>query len=139
MTTKIEQLGKDSDAIYAELREILLKKQQDYGPLNIALAPGGPLNGLRVRMFDKIQRLSHLVESNNDTPNYESLRDTLIDLANYAIIGILVQNGQWEGIPNATKNSSSERPTNSIPRRGFREESHELHQVVSPDSAMVRR
>jgi hypothetical protein len=36
----------------------------------------------------------------NDTPNYESIEDTLIDLANYAIIGILVQRGQWEGIPN---------------------------------------
>jgi hypothetical protein len=36
-----------------------------------------------------------------DTPNYESIEDTLIDLANYAIIGLLVQRGQWEGIPNA--------------------------------------
>jgi len=138
MTTKIEQLGKNADVIYAELREILLKKQGDYGPLNISLAPGGPLNGLRVRMFDKIQRLSHLVENNNDTPNYESLRDTLIDLANYAIIGILVQNGQWEGIPNAAKSSSSERPTDSVPRRGFSEESTELHQVVSAHSTVVR-
>ena len=97
----------DVDTILADLKSILLRKQEDYGPLNISLAPGGPYNGLRVRMFDKLQRFSHLVETNNDTPNFESLRDTFIDLANYAIIGILVQSGQWEGIPDA-KNSSTQ-------------------------------
>jgi len=96
----------DVDNILVELRSVLLKKQEDYGPLNISLAPGGPYNGLRVRMFDKLQRFSHLVETENDTPNYESLRDTFIDLANYAIIGILVQSGQWEGIPDAKSSST---------------------------------
>jgi len=90
----------DVDKILADLKSILLRKQEDYGPLNISLAPGGPYNGLRVRMFDKLQRFSHLVETGNDTPNFESLRDTFIDLANYAIIGILVQSGQWEGLPH---------------------------------------
>jgi len=110
----------DVDIILGELKSILLKKQQDYGPLNISLAPGGPYNGLRVRMFDKLQRFSHLVETNNDTPNYESLRDTFIDLANYAIIGILVQSGQWEGVPSA-KSSSTKRPADSISRSKGRE------------------
>ena len=85
-------------AIVYELLDILFKKHDDYGPMNIAGAPGGPMNGLRVRMYDKLARLSHL--GDNDTPNYESVEDTLIDLANYAIIGLLVQRGQWEGIPN---------------------------------------
>ena len=88
----------DVDVILNELAEILYKKHQDYGPMNIAGAPGGAMNGLRVRMYDKLARLSHL--GDNDTPNYESIEDTLIDLANYAIIGLLVQRGQWEGIPN---------------------------------------
>jgi len=90
----------DVDDILEELRTVLVRKQEDYGPLNISLAPGGPYNGLRVRMFDKLQRFSHLVDQDIDTPNYESLRDTFVDLANYAIIGILVQSGQWEGLPN---------------------------------------
>ena len=84
--------------IHNELATIMLKKHEDYGPMNIAGAPGGAMNGLRVRMYDKLARLSHL--GDNDTPNYESIEDTLIDLANYAIIGLLVQRGQWEGIPN---------------------------------------
>ena len=87
----------DVDVILNELRSIMMKKQADYGPLNIALAPGGPMNGLRVRMYDKLARLNNLADK-DATPNFESIEDTLIDLANYAIIGLLVQRGQWEGI-----------------------------------------
>lgn len=90
---------KDAEAILYELLNILYKKHEDYGPMNIAGAPGGAMNGLRVRMYDKLARLTHLADK-TDTPNYESIEDTLIDLANYAIIGLLVQRGQWEGIPN---------------------------------------
>ena len=89
----------DAKAITLQLLTILYRKHEDYGPMNIAGAPGGPMNGLNVRMYDKLARLSHLTET-GDTPNYESIEDTLIDLANYAIIGLLVQRGQWEGIPN---------------------------------------
>lgn len=89
----------DLTVILQELNEMMLNKHADYGPMNIAGAPGGPMNGLRVRMYDKLARLNNLVDSKN-TPNYESIEDTLLDLANYAIIGLLVQRGQWEGIPN---------------------------------------
>jgi len=98
----------DVDVILHELAKILYKKHEDYGPMNIAGAPGGPMNGLRVRMYDKLARLSHL--GDNDTPNYESVEDTLIDLANYAIIGLLVQRGQWEGIPNGKQNKAGSGP-----------------------------
>jgi hypothetical protein len=87
----------DAKEITNELLTILYKKHEDYGPMNIAGAPGGPMNGLRVRMYDKLARLSHLGDT--DTPNYESIEDTLIDLANYAIIGLLVQRGQWAQVP----------------------------------------
>jgi hypothetical protein len=87
------------ETILKELECVMLKKHEDYGPMNISGAPGGPMNGLRVRMYDKLARLNNLTDS-GDTPNYESIEDTLVDLANYAIIGLLVQRGQWEGIPN---------------------------------------
>jgi hypothetical protein len=79
---------------YNELATLLLKKHADYGPLNIALAPGGAINGLRVRMHDKLARVNHLVD-NNATPENESLEDSFKDLANYAIIGLMVLRGQW--------------------------------------------
>ena len=34
-------------------------KHKDYGPKNIAEAPGGALNGLRVRIHDKIARINN--------------------------------------------------------------------------------
>lgn len=77
------------------LAELLIKKQKDYGPKNISLAPGGPLNGLRVRMFDKLARINNLVET-GATPQNESLRDSFMDIANYAIIAMMVLDDQWE-------------------------------------------
>jgi hypothetical protein len=79
------------------LAELLIKKQKDYGPKNISLAPGGPLNGLRVRMFDKLSRINNLVET-GATPENESLRDSFLDIANYAIIAMMVLDKQWEGV-----------------------------------------
>ena len=111
----------DLELIMAQLEDIMLKKHADYGPMNISGAPGGAMNGLRVRMYDKLARLNNLVDT-GDTPNYESIEDTLIDLANYAIIGLLVQRGQWEGLPNSNgseteTSSSTQRPADSISKQ----------------------
>jgi hypothetical protein len=111
----------DLELIMAQLEDIMLKKHADYGPMNISGAPGGAMNGLRVRMYDKLARLNNLVDT-GDTPNYESIEDTLIDLANYAIIGLLVQRGQWEGLPNSNgseteTSNSTQRPANSISKQ----------------------
>jgi hypothetical protein len=73
---------------------LLISKHHDYGPLNIARSPGGPINGLRVRMWDKIARINHLVD-NNSAPQNESLRDSFMDLLNYSAIAIMVLDGNW--------------------------------------------
>jgi len=78
-----------------ELGNLLLSKHNDYGPKNISLSPGGPLNGLRVRMWDKLARINNLVDS-GATPEHESLEDSFKDMANYAIIGLLVLREQWD-------------------------------------------
>ena len=72
-----------------ELTELLISKHKDYGPKNISDAPGGALNGLRVRMHDKLARINNLVDS-GASPEHESLEDSFKDMANYAIIGLLV-------------------------------------------------
>lgn len=79
----------DARSVYEDLLDILISKQKDYGPDNIRLAPGGPLNGLRVRLYDKIARLSNLIDT-GATPENESLRDTFIDIANYGVIGVMI-------------------------------------------------
>ena len=79
---------------FQHAKSVLLQKQKDYGPKNIAQAPGGALNGLHVRMHDKMARINHLVDS-GATPENESLKDSFLDLANYAIIAMLVLDGEW--------------------------------------------
>ena len=77
-----------------EAGNLLLRKQMDYGPSNISKAPGGPLNGLRVRMHDKIARINNLIDKNFE-PQNESLRDSFIDLLNYSAIAIMVLENKW--------------------------------------------
>jgi hypothetical protein len=79
---------------FQHAKSVLLQKHKDYGPLNIALAPGGPINGLRVRMWDKMARINHLMETGAD-PQNESLKDSFLDLANYAIIAMMVLDDEW--------------------------------------------
>lgn len=81
--------------VFDELMSLLLKKHKDYGPKNIAEAPGGAINGLRVRMHDKLARINNLTDNNTRKPYYESLEDSFADMANYAIIGLLVLRGKW--------------------------------------------
>lgn len=101
MTSAFNVVGEVSDfesdmwETYQELGDLLLSKHQDYGPKNISDSPGGPLNGLRVRMHDKLARINNLVDTGG-TPQHESLEDSFKDMANYAIIGLLVLRGQWD-------------------------------------------
>lgn len=81
---------------FGELKILLLQKHFDYGPKNISESPGGPINGLRVRMWDKLARINNLVDKGIYSPQYESLEDSFKDLANYAIIGLLVLRQQWD-------------------------------------------
>lgn len=77
-----------------ELATLLISKQEDYGPGNVNNAHGGPMNGLLVRMGDKFERLKHLYATGS-TPNHEAIEDSFKDLANYAIIAMMVERGVW--------------------------------------------
>jgi hypothetical protein len=88
---------KDVTNKFIEANDLLIKKHKDYGPTNISNAPGGPLNGLRVRMHDKQARINHLIDNNLD-PKNESLRDSFLDLANYAIIALMVLDEEWPNV-----------------------------------------
>jgi len=86
---------------FDELMSLMLRKHQDYGSKNISDSPGGAINGLRVRMHDKLARINNLHGTNlaaimaDVQPNFEPLEDSFKDMANYAIIGLLVLRGQW--------------------------------------------
>lgn len=69
-----------------EALELFKRKNADYGD---AFANYGPI-GVVVRLGDKIQRLNSVSKSGIHFVNTESLRDTLIDLHNYAAMAIML-------------------------------------------------
>jgi len=87
-------------SIQNDMLELLIKKQIDYGINNITLGKDPSieenqkliLTGLWFRMNDKIQRVINIV---GKSPQNESLEDTYIDLANYALISILILKNKW--------------------------------------------
>jgi hypothetical protein len=91
---KVNQFAADMWDVLDSAGNLLLRKHKDYGPTNISRSPGGPLNGLRVRMHDKTARINHLIDS-GATPENESLRDSFIDLLNYSAIALMVIDGNW--------------------------------------------
>jgi len=97
--TTISEFYTVSEKYYEQLHRVLVKKQNDYGPGNIANAPGGALNGLCVRIFDKVSRINNLIDSGKE-PENESLHDSFLDLANYAIIALMVLNDEWPNSQN---------------------------------------
>ena len=84
----------DVHAVFQELEVLLLSKHHDYGSKNISDAPGGPHNGLRVRLYDKLARLSNWVE-NAVQFKHETAEESYKDIANYGVIGLLVSRGLW--------------------------------------------
>jgi hypothetical protein len=95
---KTDQFVTDVWAVLDAAGNLLIKKHHDYGPKNIAHSPGGPLNGLRVRIWDKVARINNLLDS-GVKPSNESLRDSFIDLLNYSAIAMMVLDNSWPESP----------------------------------------
>ena len=73
-----------------ESLELFKKKNQDYGD---AFANYGPI-GVIVRMGDKMQRLISVSKNGINLVSNESIRDTLLDLHNYAAMAIMLLDEQ---------------------------------------------
>lgn len=72
---------------FAVLIDTLIRKNRDYG--NSAIKNGG-LVGNYVRMSDKVSRIQTISSKPEGEVNYESLADTWLDLAGYAVIGVII-------------------------------------------------
>lgn len=90
-------------AIAMRMYRLHLSKNQDYSPANIL---GTGQVGTVVRLWDKVARLMSLsgfrlevtaseYKPSDRPPAHESVEDTLLDAANYSIIGLLFRRGQW--------------------------------------------
>jgi hypothetical protein len=78
--------------VAAECIALLISKQKDYGKDNIL--EFGEL-GLLIRANDKMARLKNLLKSGT-VPRNENVEDTWSDLANYAIIALMVRWDWWK-------------------------------------------
>jgi hypothetical protein len=88
-----------ADRLARESVELLCTRHMKYGPRNIAASPGGPLNGLRVRLYDKLARLNHALDSGETTDFIDdSFRDCFADIVGYGLIGLMVIDGEWPGL-----------------------------------------
>tara|TARA_B100001057_G_scaffold479238_1_gene550623 strand:- start:443 stop:739 length:297 start_codon:yes stop_codon:yes gene_type:complete len=85
---RVQQL----ESIQKEALQLFSRKNADYGD---AFATYGSI-GVLVRIGDKIQRLTSITNKSVSLVNDESLRDTLMDLHNYAAMAIMLLDEKME-------------------------------------------
>lgn len=79
---------KQLEEIHKEALELFKKKNKDYGD---AFADFGLL-GILVRLNDKIKRAITITENSISLVEDEKIKDTLIDIHNYAAMGLMLAN-----------------------------------------------
>lgn len=77
-----------------ELLLVLADKQRDYGHKNITCWGDRSLLAIAVRASDKVARLENLA-ARSVSPRNESVADSWLDLAGYAILGLMVTNNTF--------------------------------------------
>lgn len=75
--------------IVTEMNELYKKKNKDYGDSFHASFVEEGMAMVRIRLGDKLNRFKTLTKSNHQEVKDESIRDTLIDLANYAVMTVM--------------------------------------------------
>jgi hypothetical protein len=93
MAKKAPQYLDDAFAeVCEELVRMFIRKHKDYGKGNIL--DNGEL-GIAFRVNDKLKRLQH-IHGNGKTPSNESIDETWIDIAVYAVIAVLLRSGKFK-------------------------------------------
>ena len=103
MSNRVAQMQQ----VQEEALELFRRKNTDYGD---SFATYGPV-GVLVRMGDKVSRLSNITSNGVNLVNTESLRDTLIDLHNYAAMAVMLMDESKED-PKGIINKFIERVKN---------------------------
>jgi len=78
--------------------DLMIRKNQAYSGQSGDNITNTGLNGIAVRLMDKVTRL-HNLTSNPKNLDFESISDTMNDISNYALIGRLVEEGEWQELP----------------------------------------
>lgn len=86
--------------ICEEIHSLYVRKNQDYGDSFHQTFMEEGMAMARIRLGDKLSRFKSLTRSGIQQVKDESIRDTLIDLANYAIMTVLELDTMKEGDPD---------------------------------------
>ena len=89
VSTNIELHNK----ILVELHKIYAEKNKKYGNSFVESMKEWGFTALSIRLTDKFLRAKQLIHDKNDkikNETDESLRDTLMDMANYCLMGVMV-------------------------------------------------
>lgn len=96
---------KEFEKIIKEMFDIYKKKNSNYGnSFGKAFEELGPISGV-TRLYDKMNRIIALTKGTEN--NYESLEDTFIDMANYAIMNLIEMRYQKYKVNELIKDSPS--------------------------------
>lgn len=80
---------KRHELICHKLNDLYQRKNSDYGDAFARSFNTFGLTMSAIRLQDKVSRLTSLATSKNQQIKDESIRDTLMDIANYAIMTII--------------------------------------------------
>lgn len=87
--------------ICKEINALYARKNHDYGDSFHQTFTEEGMAMARIRLGDKLARFKSLSRNGDQKVNDESIRDTLIDLANYAIMTVLeMDDMKMEETPN---------------------------------------
>ena len=79
-----------------EVLKMFLKKHKDYGKGNILSIEE---LGIAMRIIEKVERLKNLLmKQGQEDPANESIEETWVDIATYAVIAILFRRGQFQDL-----------------------------------------
>jgi hypothetical protein len=82
------------EQIHKECQRLGEKKNNDYtsriDPISVTKLPG-----ISTRLLDKVSRLDSLTHGTEQQVKDESIRDTLMDIINYASYGIMLIDRTW--------------------------------------------
>ncbi len=100
-----QEMERNFGRVMQEAYETFCERHAGYGRANISQIG---LSGVLDRMVDKFERLKRIVQGKQGDTSLERSDDVLIDLANYALIGLLIKRGIWPVTEQAPKTLSEE-------------------------------
>ena len=120
--TRVDQLK----TVQAEALALFEKKNADYGD---AFAKYGVI-GVLMRMEDKLQRSLNISKTNIHLVENEGIRDTLLDLHNYAAMALMLLNEE----PNVTNEVKATPVIKQEPKINEIKEEPKINEIVDSES-----